>query len=342
MGVEQAIIDATAAGPGCPVTRTSPSRYATPIANTPLIGHVIAELAGAGVRWATLVTLPDVARDLARILDADHEPPLAVSYAEVPAHGSRDVVLQELERALSGGPVLLHPGDSLFGDQLAAMQERFSAGDVDAVLPEEMPAPLATAPEALHRRPTDTVLLLGPGTRPVIARLRTRGSERDGLVGALIGDDRPIAVCPQTEHWHYTDSTDGLLAANRMLLDHLPPAPDGDVERILHEHNRVQGRLSVSRHAIVSNCTLHGPVAVAAGAVLEDSYIGPYTAVGRGARLVGVEIDNSMVLSGAEILHPGQRIQASIIGEGARITRRFDLPRGLSLRLSPGADVSLS
>lgn len=339
MGVENAIIDATAtAGSGCPVARSAPSRYATPIANTPLIGHVVAELASAGVRRATLVTLPDDARELARILESDGEPPLDIAYAEVPPHGSREVVLKELERALSAGPVLLHPGDALLRGQIADMQERFAAGDVDAVLPEPAPAP--SAPDPLHRRPTETVLLLGPGTRPLIEQLRTRSRERDGLVTALAGGDRRIAVCPRTDDWHYTDTTEGLLDANRMMLDGLPPSEPGGPA--LGDDNHVQGRVSVSREATISHCTLHGPVAVAAGAVVEDSYIGPYTAIGPGARLSGVEIDNAMVLAGAEILHPGQRIQASIIGEGARITRRFELPKGLSLRLPPGAQISLS
>ena len=108
------------------------------------------------------------------------------------------------------------------------------------------------------------------------------------------------------------------------------------------DDNVVHGRVAISSTARLSGCVLHGPVSVDDGAVIEDSYVGPYTAVGAGAILIGAEIDNTMVLAGAEITHPGQRIEGSIIGERASVVRSFALPRGLHMRLEPQSRVTLS
>jgi hypothetical protein len=49
-----------------------------------------------------------------------------------------------------------------------------------------------------------------------------------------------------------------------------------------------------------------------------------------------------MVLPFAEVRFPGLRIEASIIGERASVSRSFELPKGLHLRLTPGSRVTLS
>ena len=124
-----------------------------------------------------------------------------------------------------------------------------------------------------------------------------------------------------------------------MLLDALPvPAVEGE----FGEGNRVHGRVAISPEARISGCTLHGPIVIDDGAVVEDSFIGPYTAIGAGAVVSGTDIDNSMVLARAELRHPGLRIEASIIGERASVIRSFDLPKGLHLRLGPDSHLTLS
>jgi glucose-1-phosphate thymidylyltransferase len=100
--------------------------------------------------------------------------------------------------------------------------------------------------------------------------------------------------------------------------------------------------VAISPSARVSGSTLHGPVAIDDDAVVEDSFVGPYTAVGAGAVLMGTEIDNTMVLQRAEIRHPGHRIEASIIGEHASVLRSFALPKGLHMRLEPHSRITLS
>ena len=318
------------------------SRYCTPIANLPLIYHVLDELASAGIDRVRVIVSGGAREELERVLSGGSPWGVEVSYTTVAGHGGRTAALAELERVVVDEPVLVYPGDCLFPGQVSAMWERFSAGDVDAVV-------LGTGNGArrrgrspaveLARRVTSVPAIVGrPGT-PVIDGLRNAGVDRHDLATWLRGSDYRVAVCELGGYWCYSDDTEDLLIANRMMLDAVPvPAVDGS----FGDDNVVHGRVAISSSARLSGCVLHGPVAVDDGAVIEDSYVGPYTAVGAGAILTGAEIDNTMVLAGAEISHPGQRIEGSIIGERASVVRSFALPRGLHMRLEPHSRVTLS
>jgi glucose-1-phosphate thymidylyltransferase len=335
--VSLAVIDATAADAGPALSARYSTRYATPIANAPLIGHVFGELAASGIERACIVTSARVHRDLEQLLHAGTTRGIDVSYRDAPEGEGRIALLSEVEEALSAGPVLMHPGDCLFGSQIAVMWERFQGGDVDSVLPAQGSAEPLRSPA--QRRASDSAVLLGPATRPLLEDLITRAGAGNDLVDTLVQSECRLAVCEQGAQWRYSSSTDSLLAANRMLLDQLPDTAEAEG---FGENNQFHGRIAVSPSAFISNCVLYGPVSIADRAVLEDSFIGPYTAIGPGATVSGTEIDNAMVLADAQVRHPGSRIEASIIGERSRVVRSFDLPQGIHLRLPPNSSVTLS
>ena len=314
------------------------SLYATAIANRPLIAHVLDELAAGGITHARLVAPPEVNRDLGRVLAAEGPLGIEVSHADAAASSARQAVLCEVERALSQGDVILHPGDGLFGSgQVGEMRARIEAGDVDSVLPA--PADVDPVRRTGQRRASEAIMALGRRTRSLVAEMRALDDEADDLMSVLLVSQCRLAVCAARDHWRYSDTTEVLLEANRLVLDRLQAAPrDGATG----ENNRIRGQVALSASAFVSNCVIQGPVTIDERAVLEDSFIGPYTAIGPDAILSGAEIDNSMVLAGAEVRHPGSRIEGSILGERSQVVRSFDLPTGLHLRLGPDARLSLS
>ena len=318
------------------------SRYCTPIANLPLIYHVLDELAAAGTDRVRLIVGGGAREELEQVLSGASPSGVEVSYTTAAGHGGREAALAELERVVVDEPVLVCPGDCLFPGQVSAMWERFDAGDVDAVLlggGDGARRRGGSQAVELSRRVTSVPAIIGRRGSPVIDGLRNAGVERHDLAAWLRTSQYQVAVCELGGYWCYSDDTEDLLIANRMMLDVVPvPAVDGS----FGDDNVVHGRVAISSTARLSGCVLHGPVSVDDGAVIEDSYVGPYTAVGAGAILIGAEIDNTMVLAGAEITHPGQRIEGSIIGERASVVGSFALPRGLHLRLEPYSRVTLS
>jgi glucose-1-phosphate thymidylyltransferase len=316
------------------------SRYSFPIANLPLIYHVFDELAAAGIDRVQMIVSPSAREELEQVLGGGRPWGVEVAYTIAPEHDGRAAALGELERAVSEEPVLVYPGDSLFPGQVSAMWQRFRSGDVDAVV--------LGSGDGAGRRGRSAVAELSPriSSAPAIVSgpsvldwLRSPGSDHHDLADWLRTSDCRVAVCELGAHWRYSEETEELLIANRMMLDALPvPAVDGS----FGDNNVVHGRVAISSSARVSGSILHGPVAIDENAVIEDSFVGPFTAIGPGAILSGAEVDNTMVLAGAEISHPGHRIEASIIGERASVVRSFALPRGLHVRLEPHSRVTLS
>ena len=328
-----AIVDAVAETVGEQGVDAS-SRYLASIANVPLIWHVFDELAEGGVERALIVARPDVRRELERVLGSGKSWGIQVSYSDAPEADGHQRVLAHIRQTLASGPVLVYPADCLFPGQVAAMRSRFSEGDVDCVL-------LGLAPESSlsGSRTFSTAIMLGQRTQAVIGDSTSRTLDARRLTETLRAGGCRVAVCEAAKQWSYSDATERLLAANRLVLDDLPvPAVDGSFP----DNNEIHGRVAISPRARVSNSTVHGPVAIDDDAVVEDSFVGPYTAVGRGAVVSGTELDNSMVLPFAEVRHPGLRVEASIIGERASVSRSFELPKGLHLRLAPGSRVILS
>jgi glucose-1-phosphate thymidylyltransferase len=331
--VSLAIVDAAAEPVGEPGFE-APSRYLTHIANLPLIGHVFDELAEGGVERAVIIARAGVRRELEQVLQGGKSWGVEVLYSEVGEADGQQAVVMKTRENLASGPVLVYPADCLFPGQISAMRDRFSAGDVDCVLLTQTP-PESSLPGS---RMFATAAMLGPRTGEFLGDSIARGRDPRGLIESLLGGGYRVAVCEASKQWYYSDSTDRLLAANRMILDDLPgPVVDGTFP----DDNEVHGRVAISPRAQVSNSILHGPVVIDDDAVVKDSFVGPYTAIGRGATVTGCELDNTMVLPFAEVLHPGLRIEASIIGERASVSRSFELPKGLHLRLPPGSQVTL-
>ena len=296
--VTLAILDAVAEPVGEP-SFDATSRYLASIANLPLIWHVFDELAEGGVERAVIVARPGVRRELEQVLEGGKSWGVEVSYSEVGETDGQQAVLTTTKEKLSFGPVLVYPADCLFPGQVAAMRDRFSAGDIDCVLLTQNP-PELSLPEP---RMFATAAMLGPRTGEFLLDNSTsRGRDPRGLADTLVAAGCRVAICEAAKQWYYSDSTDRLLAANRLVLDDLPvPVVDGTFP----DDNEIHGRVAISPRAHVSNSTVHGPVVIDDDAVVKDSFVGPYTAIGRGATVTGCELDNTMVLPFAEVLHPG-------------------------------------
>jgi len=339
--VSFAIIDAAAGGDARGCGCAERSRYCTAIANLPLICHVFDELAAAGIDRVRVVVSPDRREELEHVLDGGRPWQVEVSYSTAAEHDGRAAALAALGQVVSDEPVLVYPGDCLFPGQVAAMWERYRAGDVDAVVlgaGNGVGGRGRSAAAERSERVSSAPAIIGPRGATVVDRLRSGIGYHD-LADWLRTSDYRVAVCELGGHWRYSDQTGDLLVANRMMLDALPVPT---VEASFGDSNAVHGRVAISSSARVSGSTLHGPVSVDDDAVIEDSFVGPFTAIGAGAILNGAEIDNTMVLAGAEISHPGQRIEGSIIGEHASVVRSFALPRGLHVRLAPHSRLTLS
>jgi glucose-1-phosphate thymidylyltransferase len=97
----------------------------------------------------------------------------------------------------------------------------------------------------------------------------------------------------------------------------------------------------IEEGATVTRSRLVGPLIIGAGAVVTDSYIGPFTALAEDCVVDGSEIEYSIVLRGASI-RGVRRIEASLIGREVEVTPAPNVPRAHRLILGDHSKVQIS
>jgi glucose-1-phosphate thymidylyltransferase len=323
------------------------------VANRPIVCHVLDALRAAGVVEVVLLAPSDVADEVAACVE--HEGPAGIEIHHlVYEPGAGGEALLAAAQFVGDAPCILHRANGLLGQPLRSFLGSLHDESLDVLLlvqddgcetrrlklvPQRLlgggengathvPAGVAgvclLAPRALWRlsnpEPAEQAL--------DFAALAQRIARDGGRVHTRV-----------VQRWrHFAGDALDLLDLNRTLLDALDPdtlalaAADG---------NRFEGPIAIHPTACVTSSVIIGPVMIGAEAVIADSYIGPHTSIAERVRIEGAELERSIVLADASVLHVGGRLVASVVGRQARIFRDFSMPRALRLQVGDGDEVAL-
>jgi glucose-1-phosphate thymidylyltransferase len=312
-----------------PSVRSGP-KHLVPVANRPILFHNLEALRRAGLLEATIAVEPESVQAISAAVGDGSAWNLSVRYVEwMPATGIGGA-LAAARGFLADEPVLVGPGDALHREQIHPHIAAFADERIDA-----MALTLSGAPRDVAGRPVPGGYLLSDRalslllSRPRLGGDPLAGVSRHGgqvLVRELDG----CLPCHGDQ--------DALLEGNRRMLEALP----GDVDRASFPSCQFQGPVKVHPTARLDHTLVRGPAIIGPGARLSHAYVGPYTSIGAGVTLDGSQIEHSIVLDGAELLHVGGRVESSVIGRGARITRSFNVPTAMRLSVGDGAEVTVT
>jgi glucose-1-phosphate thymidylyltransferase len=299
-----------------------------PVANRPVLFHHLDAVAGAGVREAAVMTDPTTGSRIREALGDGSEWGLELVHVE--DDGALDPFASpDVADFVGTAPVLVHHGDVLLTERLSALKDDLGDRGLDAML---------LRPGALD--PSDPALryagyLIGPELFPELCHGEP---ELDDRLRRLASGGTRIGVRDVDACMPCRGGADQLLEANRRMLEQLRPGYRG--ERVFG--SRIQGPVALHPSADVRNSIIRGPVAIGPGARIKDTYVGPYTSIGADVELEGIEIEHSIVLDGARMRFLPCRVEGSLIGPRAEVTRDFDMPRAVRLAIGEGARVSLA
>jgi glucose-1-phosphate thymidylyltransferase len=184
------------------------------------------------------------------------------------------------------------------------------------------------------------VYLFGPAVHEAVRRLKPsrRGElEITDTIQWLIDQGHRVESTMVSGYWKDTGNVADMLEVNRLVLEGLEPAVAGEVDSA----SELIGRVVVEEGARVSGSRIVGPAIIGPGAVVRDSYIGPFTSIDRDCTVIDSEIEYSIVLRGASIDGVG-RIEVSLIGRQARVTPAPSVPRAHRLVLGDHSKVQIS
>lgn len=137
--------------------------------------------------------------------------------------------------------------------------------------------------------------------------------------------------------WKDTGKIEDMLEANRMILDTLEPRILGEVDG----ESEIHGKVVIEKGAQVVRSTLRGPLIIGEHTRIVDSYVGPFTSIAGGCTIDSSEIEHSIVLEDSSILHVGSRIEDSLIGRSACISKSNGRPSAYRVMVGDHSRVEI-
>jgi glucose-1-phosphate thymidylyltransferase len=324
------------------------------VANRPIICHVLDALVQAGIAEVAVLAPPDATEEITACISSEGPADIDVRFLISDRRDESEDPLLAAAEFVGDAACVLHHANGLLGQPLESFTSAFHEEPSDALLLIQddareakrlrlVPQRRLTATEnGLSPAPDGVagVCLLAPGALRRLAE-PDRGEERTldfaALTERLARGGGQVHMRTVQKWRHFTGDALDLLDMNRTVLDEL----DCEITATAADDNRFEGHIQIHPSASVTSSVIIGPVIIGANALIADSYIGPHTSIAERVRIEGAEIERSIVLADASVLHVGGRLVASIVGREARIFRDFSMPRALRLQVGDGDEVAL-
>jgi glucose-1-phosphate thymidylyltransferase len=345
-----------------PITHTS-AKQLVPVANKPVLFYGIEAMAQAGIEEVGIIVAPETGAEIkaaagdgsrfgVRITYVPQAEPLGLAHAVLTA-----------EDFLQGCPFVMYLGDNLLQGGIADLVAAFREHEPDALIlltpvadPENYGVAELAADEA-GRGPGRVVRLVEKPAQPAtdlalvgvymftdriheaaraIAPSARGELEITDAIQRLV--DTGLRVEPHVVRgwWKDTGRLEDLLEANRLILDNIVRAVEGE---LIDSH--VDGRVVVEQGARLERTRVRGPAVIGAGAQLRDCYVGPYTAVGERCSIAGAEVEHSILLEGSSVCELDGRMESSLLGRNVRVRRGERQPRAYRFLVGDNSDISI-
>ncbi|MDQ0948225.1 glucose-1-phosphate thymidylyltransferase [Streptomyces phaeochromogenes] len=320
-------------------TRLRPFSYSMPkqlipIANTPVLVHVLENIRDLGVTDIGVIVghrgpeidsaLGDGSRFGVKLTYISQDAPRGLAHTVAVA---RDF--------LGDDDFVMYLGDNVLPEGVAATAEEFTArrpaaqivvhkvtdprqfgvaelgpdGEVLRLVekPSEPRSDMAMVgvyffTSAVHR----AVDSIGPSARGEL--------EITDAIQWLLDSGAEVRATQYGGYWKDAGNVEDVLDCNRYLLDRLARSVEGDVDDL----SELLGAVVVEAGARVTRSRIEGPVIIGAGAVVEDSHIGPHTSIGRGCLVSDSALENSIALDEASVSGV-KGLRSSLIGRSASV-----------------------
>lgn len=318
-----------------PLTFTQ-AKQLVPVANKPVLFYGIEALKEAGIDDIGIVVgdtkeeikeaVGDGSRWDARITYIEQEAPLGLAHA-----------VKISEDFLKGEPFVMYLGDNILKSGIRSLVEEFKEGKANSmILLTEVPNPQMFGVAELEngkvkrlvekpKKPLSNLALVGVymfDSHVFEAVHSIKPSWRNELeitdsIQYLVDQGYEVHPHLVTGWWKDTGKIEDILDANRLILEGLAGKIEGKVDK----DSKVNGNVILEKGAVVKNSVIRGPAIIGSQTEISDSYVGPFTSIQRGCRVVHTEIEHSIVLEGSEICDVGGRIDESLIGRKVKIFR---------------------
>lgn len=341
-----------------PLTYTG-AKQLVPVANKPILWYGIESIVAAGITDIGIIISPETGEEIRQTTGNGEQFEAKITYIlqEQPAGLAHAV--KTAQPFLADSPFIMYLGDNLIEDDLSPFLDSFQKQALDAlILLRKVSNPSAFGVAKVDetgkvlylvekpKEPPSNLALVGiyffaPTIHQAIASIQpsARGElEITDAIQELINQNQAVEANKLLGWWLDTGKKDDLLEANRIILDTcLEIALQGEIDT----NSQAIGRVQIGQGSKIINSTIRGPVIIGENCHIENCFIGPYSSIANGAKLIDADIEHSVILKDATIVGIHQRIVDSVIGRRAKLEIAPQRPKALRFMIGDDSHVEL-
>jgi len=343
-----------------PITYTK-AKQLIPVANKPILFYCIEDMKNAGIEDIAVIVghTPERIKSVKDAVGDGSRWGVRITYIEQDAPRGIAHAVMLSKDFMGNEPFVLYLGDNLLKGGIRDFVSKFGSSPAEAAImltevddpsrygiagvmegkviklvekpkPSEAPSNLGIVGIYAFRKSIfDIIAGLKPSWRNEL--------EITDALQQIIERNHAVDASMVRGWWKDTGKPEDIIEANRLVLDDIKQEINGIVE----DRAVVRGKVSIGEGSVVkSGSKIDGPAIIGKNCVIgPDTYIGPYSSIGDGCKIVGGEVDSSVVFSNCNISCK-ERITNSLVGANTTISpKHCSTPQALKIVVGENSNL---
>jgi glucose-1-phosphate thymidylyltransferase len=336
-----------------PLTYTR-AKQLIPLANTPVLIRVIETIRDAGVTEIGVVVGGETAQEIKDTVGNGNKWGVEVTFIDQASPDGLAHAVKISQDFIKEDPFVMFLGDNAIEGGISTLIKDFASHDWNSqIVLKRIPNPTSYGVAKLRddggidylvekpKEPPSDLALVGiyMFDKHVFEAVHAIEPSKRGeleitdAIQWLIKNGYSVFPHIHEGWWVDTGKAPDLLEANSYVLAEIPVTVAPDVQ--IDEKSSVDTRVTLQRGARIINSVVRGPTIIGENAIIENSYIGPFTSIYHDVQVKNSEIERSILLEKSRVEDLDVIMRDSLIGREAVVkSNREKRPRGLVMNMA--------